>query len=474
MWAPQWTSLCRHAGEPACLSRPFALPPRASARDAAAASRADMSAPAPTCAPPLIPPFRFAAVEHGVLRGAHPTLKNYRFLRRLRLRTVVSLNAEPAPAEDLAGFCAAEGVDLVVRRAVKYDDGDVLSMAAPLVAEVLAVLLDPARHPVFLHCRDGGHNTGLVIMCLRRLQHWTNEAIHGEHRRYTKGGEIHYQEQQFVEAFSGPVNIPYLMPAWLWGGVRISAHPSVKIHYAPLPSPPSPVQPQLLPSSAPPGTRPPRLPPSAWPSAASSPSSDAPYRTPRHSLRMHGSTRPPSPTTSVASAPGVRRPDSVESVGIANLFVGDGSGNGAGGSGGSLGVGVGGNGGASSATSGRYQLPPSAAGLAGAGASLTAEWELGRGGVGSVEVEAADAVSRGGGGSPAESLDGADDYQSWPGVTVTTPYSLQLAGLALAGLELAPQPSSAKAAASARAAAAASSKAAAVVAAANGTRLPDR
>jgi hypothetical protein len=31
----------------------------------------------------LSPPYRFSVVEDGVYRGGHPTLKNYRFLRRL-------------------------------------------------------------------------------------------------------------------------------------------------------------------------------------------------------------------------------------------------------------------------------------------------------------------------------------------------------------------------------------------------------
>lgn len=191
------------------------------------------SAPAPPISrrpppPALIPPFRYAIVEDGVLRGAHPTLKNYRFLRRLRLRTVVSLMADP-PTRDLAEFCAAEDIDLVYHRVQKYDDAEVLSVTNLLVAQVLAVLLDPARYPVFIHCRDGGHNTGLVIMCLRKLQHWTNEFIYEEHRRYTKLNEIHYQEMRFTESFSGPVCLPVEIPVWLWGGTRIRGHPSIRL-----------------------------------------------------------------------------------------------------------------------------------------------------------------------------------------------------------------------------------------------------
>ena len=34
----------------------------------------------------MFPPLRFAAVEEGVYRSGYPTLRNLRFLRRLRLR----------------------------------------------------------------------------------------------------------------------------------------------------------------------------------------------------------------------------------------------------------------------------------------------------------------------------------------------------------------------------------------------------
>ena len=60
---------------------------------------------------PLVPPFSFAAVEEGVYRGAYPTLKNFRFMRRLRLTSLVSLVPE-APTADLAEFCSHERISL--------------------------------------------------------------------------------------------------------------------------------------------------------------------------------------------------------------------------------------------------------------------------------------------------------------------------------------------------------------------------
>lgn len=164
------------------------------------------------------------------MRGAHPTLKNYRFMRRLGFRTIISLMGD-APGRDILGFCEAEGIELIHHRVEKYDAGNPLAITPRLVSSVIEILINPARHPVYLTCRDGGHNTGLIIMSLRRLEHWTNVAIHEEHRRYTKGHEIHDQEVHFVEAFSGPVTLPPTLPVWLWGGTAIANHPSVQLRH---------------------------------------------------------------------------------------------------------------------------------------------------------------------------------------------------------------------------------------------------
>ncbi len=40
----------------------------------------------------LIPPFRYAIVEEGVFRGAYPTEKNFRFLRRYRQKKKETIN----------------------------------------------------------------------------------------------------------------------------------------------------------------------------------------------------------------------------------------------------------------------------------------------------------------------------------------------------------------------------------------------
>ena len=60
----------------------------------------------------FVVPFRYGIVNHGVYRGAYPTLPNFRFLHQLKLKTIVSLVPEK-PSPDLQRFAELLGIDLV-------------------------------------------------------------------------------------------------------------------------------------------------------------------------------------------------------------------------------------------------------------------------------------------------------------------------------------------------------------------------
>lgn len=181
------------------------------------------------CLPPLIPPFRYSMVEEGVYRGGYPSLKNLRFLERLCLRTIISLIPEygGVPTCDLSEFCTDLGIRHVTYQVNKYDDG--FSHTTQLVSTILTQIINPHNHPLFIHCRDGAHNTGIVMMCLRRLQNWNLQAIYDEFIRYTKSNLISFEEKQFVESFHVTVAIPPLIPPWLWDGKRRSKHPCIQL-----------------------------------------------------------------------------------------------------------------------------------------------------------------------------------------------------------------------------------------------------
>lgn len=179
--------------------------------------------------PPLIPPFRHCMIEDALYRGAHPSLKNMRFMRRLHLRTVLSLVPDAAgPSRDLRDYCASERIRHVWHFVEKYDDS--FSHTPALVASLLSEMVDPRNHPLYIHCRDGAHNTGIVVMCLRRLQNWGLPTIFNEFMRYTKSNLIAYAERRFVESFHATVSIPVHIPRWLWDGVRYRNHPSIQLY----------------------------------------------------------------------------------------------------------------------------------------------------------------------------------------------------------------------------------------------------
>ncbi|KPA75573.1 tyrosine phospatase-like protein [Leptomonas pyrrhocoris] len=160
----------------------------------------------------LVPPFRMARVESGVYRGAYPVLRNFPFLRRLRLRTIVSLIPEP-PTYDLKCFAEAEHIQLHHIHAERAK-GEVQLLPSEL-SEALQLIMNIDLHPVYVHCLDGRHVTGLVVMGLRKLQQWDIHAAHAEHLRFT--GE-EQDEVSFIADYTGPLLVPPHIPSWLWGG----------------------------------------------------------------------------------------------------------------------------------------------------------------------------------------------------------------------------------------------------------------
>ena len=180
-------------------------------------------------APPLLqPPHRLGHVNAGLLRGAYPTLRNFRALSRMQLRTIVSLTPEP-PTADLRAFAEVAGITCVhipVQRTTAVGP----ALQASLVAAI-NVCIDADNLPVYVHCLDGRRITGLVVLLLRRLQGWLPLAALAEYWRY----QASPRQQQLVnlteveksvreiekfasEAFE--VVVPERVPTWLWAGNR--------------------------------------------------------------------------------------------------------------------------------------------------------------------------------------------------------------------------------------------------------------
>eukprot|EP01112_Ceratiomyxa_fruticulosa_P015405 TRINITY_DN4523_c0_g1_i2.p1 TRINITY_DN4523_c0_g1~~TRINITY_DN4523_c0_g1_i2.p1 ORF type:complete len:279 (+),score=58.81 TRINITY_DN4523_c0_g1_i2:233-1069(+) len=181
---------------------------------------------ATTSAPKLIPPFRFAIVEEGFYRGAYPTEHNGRFLRRLKLKTIVSLTPKK-PEKVLEDYCEREGITIYHMNVAKFKDDVTLSSSQ--IVQILQIIIAPENMPLYIHCLDGANVTGIVIMCLRKLQNWNLSAIYSEFSRFTRESYISSAESEFVETFKAEISIPSVIPKWLWQGETVAKHPTLKL-----------------------------------------------------------------------------------------------------------------------------------------------------------------------------------------------------------------------------------------------------
>ncbi|GBC33143.2 protein-tyrosine phosphatase [Rhizophagus irregularis DAOM 181602=DAOM 197198] len=171
----------------------------------------------------------FAIVEDEVYRGAYPKNRNYRFLKRLKLKTMLSLVPDP-PVPELLEFCQNENIKNIHFHVRKVKDNVPLNYNK--VVQLIQIIIDPSSLPVFVHCLDGANVTGLVIACLRKLQMWNISSAMGEFLRYLRGGVISSEESEFVEKFSAEIEIPCTIPTWLWGGhVTFNKHPTLKLKF---------------------------------------------------------------------------------------------------------------------------------------------------------------------------------------------------------------------------------------------------
>jgi tyrosine-protein phosphatase OCA6 len=89
----------------------------------------------------LFPPIRYRAVNEDVYAGAYPTLRNLRFMRRLQLRTIISLIPEK-PTTDLREFCEHEKIEIIHIHTEKYKNCVSLTFAD--ISKIIEV-----RHTVF-------------------------------------------------------------------------------------------------------------------------------------------------------------------------------------------------------------------------------------------------------------------------------------------------------------------------------------
>ncbi|ETO05887.1 Tyrosine phosphatase family protein [Reticulomyxa filosa] len=155
-----------------------------------------------------------------IYRGAYPTLVNFTFLKRLHLKSMISIIPETV-TRDLQSFCKDNNIRNYVFKVKQYDEAQ-LHLTYEIVSQVLSLLMNSDNLPAYLHCLDGAHYTGLIIACLRRLQHWNfHTCIWPEYLSYISeidNGEVEMHET-WCQRYQGCVTFPWNLqnvPSWFF------------------------------------------------------------------------------------------------------------------------------------------------------------------------------------------------------------------------------------------------------------------
>jgi protein tyrosine/serine phosphatase len=74
-------------------------------------------------------------------------------------------------------------------------------------AQFLSLVNDPAHQPVYVHCKEGRHRTGVMTAIYRMTRDgWTADQAFKEMKQFNFGWDLlHMEFKRFVYAFAAPV-----------------------------------------------------------------------------------------------------------------------------------------------------------------------------------------------------------------------------------------------------------------------------
>ncbi|KAI9094620.1 putative tyrosine-protein phosphatase At1g05000 [Phlyctochytrium arcticum] len=161
----------------------------------------------------IYPTENFSMIVKGVYRSAFPKKKNFGFLKKLGLKSVLTLILEDYPDQNRR-FMEENGIELF-QFGVAGNKEPFVDIPEDTICAALSVILDRRNHPLLIHCNKGKHRTGCLVGCLRKLQHWSHTSIFDEYRRFSHP-KSRSMDQQFIELFDATrVEFdPNWLPEW--------------------------------------------------------------------------------------------------------------------------------------------------------------------------------------------------------------------------------------------------------------------
>jgi len=168
--------------------------------------------------------FNFGVINANYYRGAQPKAADVKALAALGVKTVIDLRND--------GDRDANESRLVSEAGMKYVSLPMSTRETPTVEKVrhfLSLVNDPASQPVYVHCVEGRHRTGVMTAMYRMTgEGWTSDQAFKEMKDYRFGAAfLHPEFKKFVYAFKSDM-IPSLTAPRLTGPALATTAPVTK------------------------------------------------------------------------------------------------------------------------------------------------------------------------------------------------------------------------------------------------------
>lgn len=151
----------------------------------------------------VIPPENFSHVVGEIYRSSFPRPENFAFLqKRIKLKSILVLIPEEYPQENRE-FMEDAGIKLF-QVGMSGNKEPFVNIPSDILTRALEVAINPANHPILIHCNRGKHRTGCLVGCIRRLQNWSLTMIFDEYRRFAFP-KARALDQQFIEMYDDHV-----------------------------------------------------------------------------------------------------------------------------------------------------------------------------------------------------------------------------------------------------------------------------
>jgi uncharacterized protein (TIGR01244 family) len=136
----------------------------------------------------------FGRINDQYYRGGQPEKQDYKALADMGIQTVINLTSDDSEADEQAR---------VEDAGMNYVQIPMTTHVEPTEAQVkqfLAIVNNPKKQPVYVHCVGGKHRTGVMTAIYRMSQNrWSADQAYDEMKRYKFGSSLFHPEfKQFV------------------------------------------------------------------------------------------------------------------------------------------------------------------------------------------------------------------------------------------------------------------------------------